>query len=473
MAAFTEHLGSMWPWLTILWTVHIVALTMWIVLQKREPVATLSWVLSLALLPILGFVIFHFLGPHSLRRQRLRRMRSRAALADTRKQMAVTPENIDRTQLGLLASQSTGYEPSTCTQVKALLGGEQAFEALLEGVRAARLHIHLEYYIFEPDHTGTQLRDALVERARAGVRVRLLVDAVGSGKLGRRFLAPLREAGVEVAWFHPLRLSRIWRPRWNLRTHRKLVVIDGMLGYAGGMNITDQQDARRSKTAYADLHLRLHGEIVRWLQLAFLEDWHYATGVALSDETLWPELPPGQIPAQVVPAGPDNRWEPIHRLQVEAIHRADRAVWMATPYFVPGEAGLMALCSAAMRGLDVRLLVPREPDSRLVGAAARSYYDELLAAGVRIFEYQPRMMHAKALLVDSDLSVVGSANFDHRSFRLNFELSVMFHGKQVNGELEQIFRDVLHDSRELHAPRRISRSQALSEAFARLAAPLL
>ena len=473
MPAITEHLGLIWPWLAIVWSVHIVALAIWIVLQKREPVATLSWVLSLALLPVLGFVIFHFLGPHSLRRQRLRRMRSRAALADTRKRIVVTPENIDRTQLGLLAGQSSGYEPSSCTEVKALLGGAQAFEALLEGVRAAKLHIHLEYYIFEPDQTGTHLRDALIERARAGVRVRLLVDAVGSGRLGRRFLAPLLESGAEVAWFHPLRLSRLWRPRWNLRTHRKLVVIDGSLGYAGGMNITDQQDARRSKTAYADVHLRLRGEIVRWLQLAFLEDWHYATGVALSDDTLWPELPAGPIPAQVVPAGPDNRWEPIHRLQVEAIHRADRAVWMATPYFVPGEAGLMALCSAAMRGLDVRLLVPREPDSRLVGAAARSYYDELLAAGVRIFEYQPRMMHAKALLVDSDLCVVGSANFDHRSFRLNFELSVMFHGKEVCGELERIFRDVLNDSRELHAPRRISRSQALAEAFARLAAPLL
>lgn len=473
MDALTDHLASPWAWLTILWTVHIVILAVWIVLQKREPVATLSWVLSLALLPVLGFIIYHFLGPQRLRRQRLRRMRSRAALADTRKRIVETPENIDRTQLGLLASQSTGYDPTTCTEVKALLGGEQAFEALLEGVREAKLHVHLEYYIFEPDETGTTLRDALIERARAGVRVRLLVDAVGSGKLGRRFLAPLLEAGGEVAWFHPLRLSRLWRPRWNLRTHRKLVVIDGRLGYAGGINITDQQDRRRSAAAYADLHLRLHGEIVRWLQLAFLEDWHYASGVALSDESLWPDLPVGPIQAQVVPAGPDNHWEPIHRLQVEAIHRADRAVWLATPYFVPGEAGLMALCSAAMRGLDVRLLVPKEPDSKLVGAAARSYYDVLLAAGVRIFEYQPRMMHAKALLVDADLCVVGSANFDHRSFRLNFELSVMFHGKEVGSELEQIFREVLNDSRELHAPRRITRTQALAEALARLASPML
>lgn len=467
------NLTNYWPWISLAWALHIVVLAIWIVMQKREPVATISWVLGLALLPILGFVVYHFLGPQQIRRERLKRMRSRAALADDRKQLQAPAAGSDLGQLSSLAAQSTGFEASSCTQLKLLLGGEEAFGALLAAIPSARRHIHLEYYIFEPDHTGTALRDALVERARAGVRVRLLVDAVGSGRLGRRFLAPLVEAGGEVAWFHPLRLSRFWRPRWNFRTHRKLVVIDGELGFCGGINVTDVQDKRRSASAYADLHMRLEGGVVRWLQLAFLEDWHYACGVALSDDSLWPALEHGDIVAQVVPSGPDNLWEPIHRLQVEAIHRADRRLWLSTPYFVPSPEGLMALESAAMRGVDVRLLVPRQPDSRLVAAAARSYYDTLLAAGVRIFEYQPSMLHAKAMLADDDLCLVGSANFDPRSFRLNFELSVLFHGRPACRALADIFDALLADTREIHAPRRVRPPAAVAEAFARLVSPLL
>jgi cardiolipin synthase A/B len=333
-------------------------------------------------------------------------------------------------------------------------------------------HVHLEYYIFEPDHTGTTLRDALVERARAGVRVRLLVDAVGSGKLGRRFLAPLLEAGGEVAWFHPLapvppvastlepahapQAGRHRRPPGLCRRHQHHRP-------AGPPPL---------RAAYADLHLRLHGEIVRWLQLAFLEDWHYASGVALSDESLWPELPVGPIQAQVVPSGPDNRWEPIHRLQVEAIHRADRAVWLATPYFVPGEAGI----DGAVLGGDAR---PGRAPAGAEGAgfAPGGRRGPLLlrraAVGRRaIFEYQPRMMHAKALLVDADLCVVGSANFDHRSFRLNFELSVMFCTPGSAAELERRIekdREVPNDSRELHAA--AWRDLALPEALAEAASP--
>lgn len=473
MDGFADNLGSIWFWVSLAWAVHIAVLSVWIVLQKREPVATLSWVLGLALLPVLGFIVYHFLGPQQIKRQRLRRIRSRAALADDRRRISERPENHHLGRLSHLVSASTGYSPSSCTELELLMGGEEAFESLLEHVQRARRHIHLEYYIFAADHTGTALRDVLVERARAGVRVRLLVDAVGSAGLGRRFLAPLVEAGGEVAWFHPLRLSRFWRPRWNFRTHRKIVVIDGRLGFTGGINITDEQDSRRSSAAYADIHMRLEGDVVRWLQLAFLEDWHYASGVALSDETMWPDLPDGPTPVQVVPSGPDSPWEPIHRLQVEAIHGADRRLWLATPYFVPGEAAVMALSSAAMRGVDVRLLVPRRPDSRLVGAAARSYYDGLLAAGVRIFEYQPRMMHAKALLADNALCIVGSANFDHRSFRLNFELSVMFSGGEACRELEKMLRSLLAESREVLAPRRTTRTASVKEAFARLLSPLL
>jgi cardiolipin synthase len=218
----------------------------------------------------------------------------------------------------------------------------------------------------------------------------------------------------------------------------------------------------------------MEGEVVRWLQLAFLEDWHYATGVALRDQRLWPDLVPGDLLAQVLPAGPDSPWEAIHRVQVEAVHQANARVWLVTPYFVPGEAARMALTSAALRGLDVRVMVPAKSDSQIVSAAARSYYDDLVAAGVRVFEYGPRMLHSKALLVDEDLCLIGSANFDHRSFRLNFELSLLMHGRELAATLEASLLEDLGQCREITADRPAAAFlRRLGEACARLLSPLL
>jgi cardiolipin synthase A/B len=304
--------------------------------------------------------------------------------------------------------------------------------------------------------------------------VRLLLDAVGSGKCPRRFFAPLLAAGGELAWFHPMRFGRIWQRPWlNLRTHRKIVVIDGTLAYTGGINITDEEDERLRGDAYRDLHVRLDGDVARALQVAFVEDWSYATGTP-------PVLPPAPEPSpgphavQVLTSGPDSSWEAIHRLHVAAIHAAQRRVWLTTPYFVPGEAAMMALTSAALAGLDVRLLVPRRSDSRLVTYAARSYFDDLLASGVRVYEYGPRLLHSKTLLVDDDIAIIGSANFDHRSFRLNFEVSLLFHDAGVAGELERLIEVDLAQAPRVRADRAQPLwSARLPEALARLVSPLL
>ena len=306
------------------------------------------------------------------------------------------------------------------------------------------------------------------------MRVRLLLDAIGSGKTNRDFLRPLVEAGGEVAWFHPLRLRWFWQRPWlNLRTHRKIVVIDDAIAYTGGINITDEEDERLRPDAYRDLHLRLTGEVVRALQLVFVEDWAYATGTP-------PWLPPapaceaGDIPAQTLVSGPDSSWEAIHRLHVGAIHAARRRVWLVTPYFVPGEAAMMALTSAALGGLDVRLLVPKLSDSRIVTWAARSYFDELLVAGVKVYEYGPRLLHTKALLVDDDLALIGSANFDHRSFRLNFEVSMLFRDAGIAAELARLVEGEFTSAPRVHRDRARPLWRArLPEALARLVSPLL
>ncbi len=466
--AAIPHVG--W-YLSLGWGVYLLLLAGWIVLQKREPVATLSWVLSLAALPVIGFVIYYFLGPQRIHRQQLKRARARAAL-----QGCIPPsdDHADSADLARLAHATTGFPPTRSARVDLLVGGARTFDALLDTIAAARHHVHLEYYIVDPDRTGTLIRDALVERARAGVRVRLLLDTVGSGRLSRRFLAPLRDAGVEIGWFHPFRLRWIRSPRINLRNHRKLVVVDGLIAFTGGINLTDSENERVRTDAYHDLHLRLEGAAVRSLQATFLEDWSYAQRVSLRDEGLWPEAEPGTIPTLVLPSGPDVPWESIHRLHIEAISKADRRVWLVTPYFVPTESTRYALTSAALRGVDVRLLVPRRSDSRIVSAAARSYYDELLAAGARVFEYQPRMLHSKALLVDAETVLIGSANFDNRSFRLNFELSLLLRDTTLAAELEAVYLTDLREAREIPALReRASLPARLAEASARLLSPLL
>ncbi|HMB58098.1 MAG TPA: cardiolipin synthase [Arenimonas sp.] len=458
-------------WLPLLWFAYLIGLGGWIVLQKREPIATVSWLLSLALLPVLGLLIYHFFGPQRIKRQRLKRLRARSLLGDGKDRKALFAEG---SPLMRLAFGSSGFPPSHCQHVQLLVDGGATYDALLAAIAAASHHVHLEYYIFEPDRTGTLLRDALIERARAGVTVRLLLDALGSSHISERFLAPLRAAGVEVGFFHRIRwrLRGLWQPKLNLRSHRKIVIVDGRVGFTGGINITDDENERFNAAAYHDLHLRMDGEAVRWLQLAFLEDWTYACSRVPKDEGLWPEQDAGAIAAQVLPAGPDSPWETIHRTLLAAIGQAKRRVWLATPYFVPGEAARMALTSAALRGLDVRLLVPERSDSRLVTAAARSYFGELMAAGVRVFEY-PRMLHTKALLVDDDTCVLGSSNFDNRSFRLNFELCVLFEDKGVAGALETILAGDLERAREVPHDRGIGLPQRLAEAVARLLSPLL
>lgn len=433
----------------------------------------MSWLLGLALLPYVGFLIYHVFGPQKIRRHRLRRARNRSALPDD-----TAPLDDEAAEIARMVQAATRMPMTTASDVRLLVDGAAKYAALLQDIAAATRHVHLEYYIWEPDRTGAALRDALVARARAGVKVRLLLDAVGAAA-SRRFFAPLLEAGGELAWFHPTRLGRVWtRPWTNLRTHRKIVVIDGGIAYTGGMNVCDIQDETLGDDAYRDLHLRLEGRVVRSLQLVFVEDWAYATGRRDFISRVVKDMPAppveGGIHAQVLASGPDSSWEAIHRAHVSAIHAAKQRVWMTTPYFVPGEAAMMALTSAALAGLDVRLLVPRMSDSRLVTLAARSYFGPLLVAGVKIYEYGPRMLHTKSLLVDDSLSIIGSANFDHRSFRLNFEVSMLFDDAGIASQLARTIEgDLASAPRVRQGRKRPLLTARLPEALARLTSPLL
>ena len=472
--------------LSLAWSGYIAVLSVWIVMQKRAPVSTMGWILSLALLPFAGFVIYYFLGPQRLKKQRLKRLRSRA-IAQAAGETVMLREATGRAppalrQIAALGMAACGLPVSTATAAELLSGGARTYDAIFEAIRNARDHVHLEYYIYEPDNIGTALRDLLIERAREGVTVRLLLDALGSQRIGRKFMAPMLEAGVRIALFHDSRIGRRLRPVTNYRTHRKIVVCDGLVGFTGGVNITDAEDARTRPDAYHDVHLRIEGSAVRWLQTTFIEDWIYASGehpreMQKAVDSLLPRVTPddgvGHIPVQIVTSGPDNPLEAIHRMHVAAIHASVHRAWLTTPYFVPGEPALMALTSAALRGVDVRLLVPRRSDSLIVSAAARSYYDELIAAGVKVWEYKASMLHSKTLVVDDSCAVIGTANFDNRSFRLNFEVCAVIYGPTLARPLAAQFETDLRSASPIRANREQLFLRRLGDATARLFSPLL
>ena len=476
-------------WLGGVWAAYALALAAWIVLQKRPPVATLAWILVLSLTPVAGLAVYAYFGPQRVQRQRLKRWHSRAFLLSQHDWQALRSQQAEPPAWALqharLIERCCGLPMSACHSARLLGSGGQALQALLQAIGQARAHIHLEYYIFRPDETGQTVLRALAAKAREGVAVRLLVDAIGSFSLYARrsrcqALQELLAAGGELALFHPARLDR-FRPLVNLRTHRKLVVCDGRVGFIGGINITDEENENVcGERAWRDTHLELRGAAVRWLQYVFLQDWVYASGrippvpggsLLAAESSLAGLAAPEAakpIPVQIVASGPDTDGEAILRAMVDAIGLARERIWLATPYFVPTEETLFALTSAALRGVQVKLMVPACGDSRLTSAAARSYFDELQRAGVLIFEYTAAMFHAKTLLVDDRYGMVGSANFDNRSFRLNFEAAAVVLDEAFNAELAAMFTRDLSRCRRVPARRPLPFGQRLLEAAARL-----
>lgn len=477
----TEHLTAL---LSLGWLLWVALVAVGLILERRSPAATLAWLLALLFMPYFGFLVYLLFGPRRLRRRRLRYGRARARLIQSthrlhqdRTELPGFPNTGLERQLAILLERTGQGAPAPAAEVTVLETGDDCFQAIEAAIEAATHHVHLEYYMWQPDWIGTRLRDRLAAKARAGIQVRLLLDAIGSDRITDRFLQPLREAGGMVAWFNPISLRRLRPNHINFRSHRKIVVRDGRIGFTGGVNVSDDHSGTRSgPAAWRDTHLRIEGEPVHRLQFIFLEDWYFATDQAPFEPEFFPPPPePSAGPwLQIVESGPDNNRYAIAKLYFSAIAGARRRVWMATPYFVPNEALTAALITAALRGADVRVLAPKRSDSRLVTAAARSYYDELASAGVHIFECGPPMLHAKLLLVDESIAAVGSANFDNRSLMLNFEAMAVIYDAGLAAHLADSFEaDLRHASRYVKPGRRATLGQRLAESTARLLSPLL
>ena len=471
-------------WLAIGEAVWVTGLCVWIILERRSPAGTLAWVFALAWLPVLGIPVYLVFGPRRLRRKKLRYRRGSLRVVQASGERRERTDDGHRStgsgsneQLVTLAENSSQPSPSQAKRVDLLFDGDACYDAIDRAILEAQHHVHLEYYTWEPDKIGTRFRDLLAEKARSGVEVRLLVDAIGSSRLGRRFIRPLEQAGAAVAQFNPVSLARLRPDLVNFRTHRKIVVCDGRIGFTGGINICDEQAATvTADHAWRDTHLQIEGPPVGDLQVAFLEDWHFATGGADCGSDYFPQrdcVASGPW-VQILASGPDEDSYSIEKFCFAAITGAQDRVLVTTPYFVPTEPLLSALTTAAMRGVDVRVLVPHRGDSRLVMAAARSYFEELVRAGVRIYEYGPPMLHAKTLVVDG-IALVGTANMDNRSFRLNFEVAAAIFDDDIAELLVKSFdADVQHAVEyHLQTARETPFRQRVTEATARLLSPLL
>jgi cardiolipin synthase len=460
-----------------------LALIPYVMRRKREPVAATAWILCILLIPILGALLFLLFGLTRIERKKGRKREAALHLSDRlsyllHPEVTELPESCYPVAAPLLQlARRLGEFPATRgNAVQLYTDATEAIRAQEDAIRQARHHIHVEYYIFQPDSTGQHYRDLLIEKARQGVRVRFLYDAIGSMRLGRNFLRPMRQAGIEVVCFLPM---TPWRKRWgiNLRSHRKILVVDGEVAFTGGANVGDEYVSKVRQFGYwRDTHMKLQGPCVRQIQHVFAQDWLFATEEELTSEELYPDPGfPGTTVAQVLPSGPDQEVQVLHELLLSAIAMARKEVLIESCYFVPPESILVALKAAAHRGVEVVLLLPGISAHNIPLLAAQSYYEELLESGVKIHIYRPGLLHSKIYLVDQEWALVGSPNLDHRSIRLNFEISVIFYDRPMIQVLHQAFLRDLQHSRPLEPDQWKQRPwpRRLLEDACRLASPVL
>ncbi len=477
------------PWIEIfvgLYALWVVSACATLLMNRRSPASTLAWMFAFVALPFVSGVYYLVFGPRRLERRRLRYGNARGLVAhDVSSYLRASCCKVapvlapDAAALAAVGRRLGQGLPTFATSVKLLDDGDRYLQALEEAIGAATHHVHLEYYIWEADGTGARFRDRLAQAAGRGVKVRVLHDAVGSPRLDAGFWRPLTDAGGEVLAFNPVHFRPGRLNFANFRTHRKIAVCDGLVGFVGGMNLHDPASATRSgAAAWRDANVRMEGEPVRRLQRLVLENWMYSGGrFVLTPESLPRYFPPATAgegsAVQIIASGPDDPSAPLHAFFLAAISTARRRIWIETPYLIPDEPLEAALRVAELRGVEVQAIVPKEGDSRLVTAASHTYCESLGEAGAEIFEYGPPMLHAKTMIVDDTVAVIGTANIDNRSFRLNFEVAAAFYDPEVVARVAQRFEADRAASRPFPLRRRGPRITAVLESIARLTSPVL
>lgn len=431
-------------WIVLVaYTVIAIVAMITVLLEHRQPAKTIAWVLVLSFLPLVGIVLYFFFGRRTRKNRHiweksLNQLTKRSMIEFAEQKQLELPEE-HKELIQLFMNQNFAL-PFKNNETDVYVSGYEFFPALLAEISKAKHHIHIVSYIIDDDPLGRLLRDALIDKARKGVEVRLLFDDVGSWKTPNRFFEQMREEGIEVHPFMPVRFPA-FTGKVNYRNHRKIIVIDGKVGFIGGMNLAQRYVKGHKGIMWRDTHVKISGAAVYGLQRAFLVDWFHADRTLITDRKYYPDttITPNNNLIQIVTSSPTNVWEELEQGYIKILLSAKRYVYMETPYFLPTEPIFFAMRTAALSGVDVRLMVSLKTDSKLVQMASRSYLTQTIQAGVKVLCYEEGFNHTKLLVADDNVATIGSANIDFRSFENNFEANAFFYDKSMAQRIKDIF----------------------------------
>lgn len=478
-------LGHLYEIITIL---NVLLAVTVIFLERRNVGVTWAWLMILLFLPVVGFILYMFFG-QNLSRRKLYKLGVREKIVI---QAVVNSQLVDLQDNGLVFPDPASAEYRDMiimnlqggnalftqeNEVEIFTDGTEKFDALIQDIRQAKDHIHLMYYIVHHGGIGNRLVMELAAKAKQGVEVRFLYDDIGSTKLPADFFTILREAGGSAVAFFPSRIPYL-NIRVNYRNHRKLAIIDGITGYIGGYNVGDEYLGLDPRFGHwRDTHLRIRGSAVLMMNSQFMLDWNLSSSSKLVPDTRYlpATLPANRVGIQILSSGPNDSIEHIRNAYIKMIYKAKKSIWIQTPYLIPDESLLNALQLAALSGVDVRIMIPMKPDHKMVYWATYSYLGDLLPYGVKCFLYKKGFLHAKTIVVDGVVSSVGTANFDIRSFKLNFEVNAFIYDTGVGLRLHRIYMQDLEDCQELTRERYNGRPSLhkMRESFIRLMSPIL
>jgi cardiolipin synthase len=465
---------------SLVFLLTVVVTIMVVLLENRNPLKTLVWVLVLIFLPVVGLVLYFFFGQDTRRERLISRKGyerlSKYPMMEFQVQESLHLFGNEHPLLMRFFQRVNRSLPFDGNSIMVYQDGQALLQALLASIASAKHHIHLQFYIFENDAVGRQVREALINKAREGVEVRVLYDDVGCWKVSHDFFDEMLEAGIEVRAFLKVRFPR-FTSKVNYRNHRKQVVIDGCVGFVGGMNLAERYLKGVSWGIWKDLMMRIEGKAVYGLQTAFLTDWYATDHSLLTSSCYFPEMKDrvGKSLVQIVTSDPVGEWRDIMQGLLMAIASSKRYLFIQTPYLLPTEPILLALKTIALAGVDVRIMIPERSDTRLVHWGTMSYLEELMEAGVKIYMYQKGFLHSKLMVSDDCLATMGSTNMDFRSFEHNFEINAFLYDQASALVLKEIFLSDQKDARQLQLKQWRMRpwSQKVKESVIRLFAPLL
>lgn len=464
----------------ILYEIIVILTIIHVLMDNRQPAKTMAWALVIYFVPFVGILFYVFFGINT-RKERMVSERSLNQLSKRSMLEFVEQRNLqvspaEKQMVELFVNQNFAL-PFKDNEVDIYTDGYQYVPALLKAIHEARNHIHVDLYIFTDDALGRLVADALIDKAKDGVEVRVIYDDVGCWNVKHHFFERMREEGIEVSPFLPVRFPS-FTSKVNYRNHRKIIVIDGLVGFIGGMNIADRYVKGAGGQPWRDTMLRIRGGAVYGLQRAFLIDWYFVDRTLISNRRYYPPIAgvmPNDCVAQIVTSSPITPYPEIMQGYVRLILAARHYVYIETPYFLPTEPVLFSLKTAALGGIDIRIIVPSQSDARFVEWASRSYLREMVQAGVKVYLYQAGFLHSKLLVSDDTLASCGSTNVDFRSFENNFESNAFFYDSSTALRLKAIFEDDLTHTRPLSDIRERmhpSFSMRLWESLTRLLSPL-